>query len=673
MQSISTRMAISIHPPRTSQLEQFAKFLRRPYVALLLLIACIFGLYYGTLSFEFVWDDFPQIVDNPMLHSWNIRRAFLSDLWFHTNREQVFYRPLFVIWSILNFKIFALKSAGWHLTTLLMHIAATCMVFWVARRLKVDYWTALLAALLFGLHPIHIECAAWISSGSDSMMTIFYLLAFVAYLKTNEPQANRRGWTTLSYAALACALLTKEMAVTFAVIIALYEWVVSKEELHRRAARLRRSVLSAAPYALITAGYLVLRTLVLHRATNLDSHYSNLAVILTLPIVLFSYLRLLILPKGLTTLYYTPYTVRPEFWNFVFPLCVLLLVAAALWLWSRRSRDPLINFFAFWLLISLTPTLCLRAFPAGSGVRDRYIYLGSVGFAVLTAKLIRAIKDNSGTLFRPIAQGTIVAVVCIFYAIGIWTQQIYWASNLLLFYRGYSLYPNSFAVQMNVAGALIQKREYLSAIAMLNEVIRQYPGSGEPYYSLAEVYVSADNDEASRRALETALQLKPDLLQSDVGRVRVATLLGELGDFQGAVKLYEQVLSEEPEMFSAVYGCGYTYFLLKSDSGAESLLLRAAQLAPRTSQPLFYLGQIYFRTGRLELAEGSLRKALSLDPQVYGYHYWLGRVLASRGDVVHAKMEYSEELKLHPSNHDALAEVNPQSTSSLKRGTSVRN
>src|SRR5215510_7814142 len=221
MHSIQSPMANSSQHPRTGQLEQFAQFFKRPYVSLLLLAACIFALYYGTLSFEFVWDDFPQIVNNPMLHSWNIRRAFLSDLWFHTNREQVFYRPLFVIWSIVNFKIFALKSAGWHLTTLLLHIAATCMVFWMARALKVAYWTALLAALLFGLHPIHIECVAWISAGSDSMMTALYLLAFIAYLKTHEPQANRRRWTVLSYAALVCALLTKEMAVTFAAVVAL--------------------------------------------------------------------------------------------------------------------------------------------------------------------------------------------------------------------------------------------------------------------------------------------------------------------------------------------------------------------------------------------------------------------------------------------------------------------
>ena len=660
-----------LQSPRTNQLEQFAQFFRRPYIALSLLAACIFAVYYGTLSFEFVWDDFPQIVDNPMLHSWNIRRVFLSDLWFLTNREQVFYRPLFVIWSTLNFKIFALKSPGWHLTTLLLHVAATCMVFWVARTLKVDYWTALLAALLFGLHPIHIECAAWISAGSDSMVTIFYLLAFIAYLRAQE-SVTRGRWSVISYAALGCALLTKEMAVTFPAIIAVYEWLTSKEEVHHWLPRVRRALLSTAPYALITAGYLVLRMLVLHRATNLDSHYNNLAVILTWPIVLFSYLRLLIIPKGLTTLYYIPYTIGAGFSNFVFPLLILLLAAGALWIWSRRTHDILISFFGLWLVISLAPTLYLRAFPAGAGVRDRYIYLGSVGFALLTAKLIRAIKDNSGELFRPITQYAIVALVCILYAIGIWTQQVYWANNFLLFYRGYSFYPESFSVQMNLAASLIQKREYLSAITMLNRVIEKYPDSSEPYCALAELYVAINKDDESRRALNTALRLKPELLQSDFGRVWAATLLGKLGDFQGAVKLYEQVLREEPEMFSAVYGCGYTYFLLNRDSDAEKLLSRAAQLAPTTSAPLFFLGQIYLRTGRAELAEADLRKALSLDAQAYDFHYWMGRALAARGQVDQAKMEYSEELKLHPKNPKALAEL-ASSTTSLKRGKLARN
>src|SRR5690349_15000102 len=87
---------VALTPP-----EQVISLLRRPSVALSLLSLCVFAVYYGTLSFEFVWDDILQIVNNPLIRNWSFSRIFLSDLWFHTNRDQVYYRPLFVAWSIL--------------------------------------------------------------------------------------------------------------------------------------------------------------------------------------------------------------------------------------------------------------------------------------------------------------------------------------------------------------------------------------------------------------------------------------------------------------------------------------------------------------------------------------------------------------------------------------------
>src|SRR5215472_6409395 len=152
---------------------------QRTWLALIFVAAATFVLYCGTLSFEFVWDDGDQIINNPLIRSWHsLPRIFGSDLWFHTIHNQFYYRPLFVAWEILNFKIFGLKPWGWHLTTVLLHVLASCAVYWLARSLKIDRWTAVLAALIFGLHPIHVECASWISAGSDSMVAIFYIFAF---------------------------------------------------------------------------------------------------------------------------------------------------------------------------------------------------------------------------------------------------------------------------------------------------------------------------------------------------------------------------------------------------------------------------------------------------------------------------------------------------------------
>ena len=83
--------------------ELLAKYLQRPGILLPLLGLVTFVVYSGTLSFEFVWDDWPQIVNSPIIRSWsNLPRAFGSDLWYHVARHQVYYRPLFVAWSMLN-------------------------------------------------------------------------------------------------------------------------------------------------------------------------------------------------------------------------------------------------------------------------------------------------------------------------------------------------------------------------------------------------------------------------------------------------------------------------------------------------------------------------------------------------------------------------------------------
>src|SRR5271167_4160374 len=171
--------------------ELLAEYLRRPGILLPLLGLVTFVLYSGSLSFDFVWDDWPQIVNSPIIRSWSdLPRAFGSDLWYHMARHQVYYRPLFVAWSMLNYALFGLRPWGWHLGALLAHVGVVAAVFWLARRLGLEYWTAALAALIFALHPIHIEPVVWISAASDTMVTTFVALAFAAFLNGRDREHN---------------------------------------------------------------------------------------------------------------------------------------------------------------------------------------------------------------------------------------------------------------------------------------------------------------------------------------------------------------------------------------------------------------------------------------------------------------------------------------------------
>ena len=109
--------------------ELLARYLRRPGVLLPFLGLITFVIYSGSLSFDFVWDDWPQIVNSPIIRSWsNLPRAFGSDLWYHMARHQVYYRPLFVAWSMLNYALFGLHPWGWHLGAVLLHVGAVLAV-----------------------------------------------------------------------------------------------------------------------------------------------------------------------------------------------------------------------------------------------------------------------------------------------------------------------------------------------------------------------------------------------------------------------------------------------------------------------------------------------------------------------------------------------------------------
>src|SRR3977135_2707771 len=178
-------------PSEPRPLELLAQYLKRPGILLPLVGLVTFVVYSGTLSFDFVWDDWPQIVNSPIIRSWsNLPRAFGSDLWYHVARHQVYYRPLFVAWSLLNYTLFGLRPWGWHLGAVLLHVSAVVAVFWLVRRLGLEDWTAALAALIFALHPVHIEPVTWISAASDTLVTIFAALAFAAFLNGRDAESN---------------------------------------------------------------------------------------------------------------------------------------------------------------------------------------------------------------------------------------------------------------------------------------------------------------------------------------------------------------------------------------------------------------------------------------------------------------------------------------------------
>ena len=634
-----------------SVFQSLAEYLRNPVALVSSLSLITLVLYCGTLSFEFVWDDGPQIVNNPIIRSWhNLLRVFGSDLWYHVARHQVYYRPLFVAWSILNYSLFGLHSWGWHLGSVLVHVGAVAAVFWLACRLKLEYWTAALAALIFALHPVHIEAVAWVSAASDPMVTMFFVLSFVAFLKTREPETkNKTVWRIVSLALLFCALLTKEMAVTFTGLVAIYAWLRPADPDKPAVRRAYEAAIAALPYMGVTLVYVLLRTHALHSASQFDPQHGMAQIALTLPSVLAFYLQKLVAPVGLTGLYYLPYVTGAILQKVIIPASVLAGVAAAIWWWGRREKNATITFAGCWLVIGLAPALYLPNFGNGDFVRDRYIYLPSIGFAILAAEGLRRLPTIRQWKAKTV-QGWAIAVLCLFYACASIAQQTYWGNNLLVAIRGEQLYPENPYAMVELSSEYSRRGAHDRAIELAQRAVRQHPEYVYGLLALAEANIRAEHYEEGRKWLDQFVSESPEFVHSLTGMASLAGLYGRLGDYGRADSLCSEILTKEPDLYSALYNCGNMRFLSGDYSGAEQLLSRAVRLELLDPAPKFFLGRTLLQDGRNEEAQPYLRQAAAMDPKVWDYHYWLAQSLEKSGNLVGARNEYEHALQLNPDN-----------------------
>ena len=283
-----------------------------------LLVILAFALaalsYINTLSFNFVYDDFPQLVNNPRVQSWeHAPQLFGEQVWTQSMLQGTgnYYRPLFELWLLLQYSLFGLHPWAYHLASVLLHIAVVALAYALFKGLTGDRLTAAMGAIIFAVHPTHIETVAWISGVTDLLCAFFVLASFVAYLRSREDRtssAPRVWWQVASLALFAMAMMSKETALVMPVLLVAYEWWLAKKE--NVVAQLARIV----PFAVITGAYLFVRHLVLRGFMHPEG-YTLESIALTLPRVVWFYAHQLVWPLGLSVFYDTPFVSKPGLWD----------------------------------------------------------------------------------------------------------------------------------------------------------------------------------------------------------------------------------------------------------------------------------------------------------------------------------------------------------------------
>lgn len=542
------------------------------------------ALYSATLFFGFVYDDNGQVIDNALVHSWRfVPQYFHGAVWQYLFPDSPanYYRPLNLLWFRLNDALFGMHPAGWHATTILLHVTATFLVYVLARRLSGKPFAAAFAALLFAVHPTRHEVVAWISGTTESLWAVLFLSAFLAYLKSREGYRVR--WIMMSCGLYAAALLAKETAIMLPPIVITHAWIYgncsSESRNITRRSRFLDTVRLASGYVLVAVAYMAGRIRVLHGFSHPQLSLPAATYAYTLPSVLFFYLKQWFFPIQMAEFYNVPMWFGFNATHVLLPAIGLLALAYAIWLWRRQLGSREVIFSSVWVLTLLLPALDIAVFPHGQLVHDRYLYVPSFGVCLLLGLAVERSANGPQVFGLPRKWLWVTLVLAALLSYEAAKAASYWASDYILFERAYLVNPQNTTVRTDYAIELARAGDYEKALPIMVGLAKAEPNNATANYNLGHFFYGLKMMGQAEEYLNRARILAPTMPGSYL----------ELG----LIDLKTNRLQD-----------------------AEANMRQAAMLRPYEATYHFALGTVLVAQGKCDEARSELGKAFILSPNM---------------------------------------------------------
>ena len=593
----------------------------------------------------FLWDDDAHVPQAGLrgLHG-------LGRIWCEAGATQQYYPLLYTaFWA--EHRLWGDAVVGYHLVNILLHAVAACLVVAVVRRLAVP--GALLAGLIFALHPVGVESVAWISEQKNTLSAVFYLGAALVYLGFDRDRRPSQYW--LALALFVLALLSKTVTATLpAALLVAFWW-------QRGRLGWRRDALPLLPWfglglfaGLLTASV----EQVLVGAHGKVYALSLLDRCLLAGRAAWFYLGKLAWPADLIFIYPRWVVDGAVWWQWLFPLGALALVGLLGWVAASRAADPTRQRAAraplagcLFFIGTLFPALgFVNVYPFRySYVADHFQYLAMLGVVVPAAAGLSLI---SARMPVPVARAFVGGLLAI-YAVLTWNQCGMYRDAETLYRVTLARNPDCWMAHNNLGVILAGRPERLNdAVAQYQESLRENPDDAEAHNNLGNVWLQMPGklDDAVSQFRE-ALRQEPGyaLAHNNLG----SALLQMPGRLDDAVSEFQEALRLQPSLVDAHNNLGSALLEMPGRlQDAISQFRDALSLEPDNAKVHDNLGNAWLQMpGRLDEAIAQYQEALRLEPGMTGAHYNLGVALLQKpGHLKDAIAEFHEALRLDPKN-----------------------
>lgn len=649
--------------------------IRKAWLPPLILVAVAFVAYANSFSGPFIFDDPSSITGNPTIrHLWPPWAPLIPPHASITAQG----RPILNLSLAINYALGGTGVVGYHVMNVAIHAIAGLALFGIARRTlrtttlpaalvaQADS-IALAGALIWVAHPIQTEAVTYVIQRAESLMGMFYLLTFYAFVRAAQA-ANAR-WQFLCVGFCALGMATKEVMVSAPVMIWLYDRTFlsgSFGEAWRRRSRL---------YVGLFATWLLLGALVVSAGGNRGGSagfgvgvrwwdYGE-----TQFVALVHYLRLALWPHPLVFEYGT-------FWINdllrIVPEAVTIIALGSWGFWAVLRRRPigfmLGFFFAILSVTSLVPgttqmivehrmylplaMLSLGAAAFGFNVLGRRaspaLLCAAAGLSILTLLRNHDYRSDVSIWRDTVQKRPANALAHEMYGAALDGAGQH-ASAVTEYTTALKLYPRSAFAQDRLGEDLMREGKTAEAITCFENALQIQPDFIDAHNNLGIAFATSGHAAEAARHFEAALRINPEFADA---HYNLGNLLSAAGDASEAIAHYETALRLRPDYFEARFNLANS----EADSGRiESSIAdyaRALELRPAHPRAHYNFANTLAGAGRLPDAIRHYRRALEIDPGFTDAAYNLGVALQQSGRREEAISTYEAALRSNPGATD---------------------
>ena len=557
---------------------------RHPGVSsIITVVIAVLAVHLTALGNDFHYDDGHSILRNPHIRDLDNLASYFSDpSMYSENPSYAMYRPIVVVSNALNYHIYNSLSqekyaggydpSGYLALNLTIHIVNSLLVLAILSQLILPQSIRVIGSIAFALHPLQTEVVNYVSARSESLVALFYLSAMYGYLRWRSSTSAPAAWLGFSVLMFACALLTKEVAVTLPISLIALEFHIRRKRSadwpgkpikHTRTTTKGLVILFVTlliyfvAYQQITGSESISPIKV---ESSVRSWNSQLA---TQAKALVYYITGAVFPVRMSV--HPQFFESPSIFASVPVVSGLMMASFCLVAWRLRFSAPTLTLGSAWFLIALVPTAII---PLHILVNDHRPYLSLFGFALAFLSLMSRFIH----------------------------RQVLWALCFVL-------------------GLLAHQRDYdwRNELTLWQAAVEDGPMVPEAHFNLGHAHHMTGDLSAAMVAYERAVGLSPQYARA---QINLGALYREQGRIAEAKRAFQHALAGEPTSVEALNNLGFTHASQGEHPVAIGLYERALELAPDRAELWVNLGLSLRDAGQRDGAIAALKRAVQLDPQL---------------------------------------------------------